>query len=190
MSQQFHLDRFEEWLIHHKARQLVGKAGFMPCDVDDIRQDLRIDVLQRLASFDPGKSKRHSFVALVVMRAVATMLEKRRTAKRGGGRVCVSLNESVKDFEGNEVELYQTLDADMGQTQRSGQELSDLAVDIHAIVDRLPPEQRILCGHLRDKSICETARTMGIPRTTLNALVRKVREAFEAAGLHDYLRES
>lgn len=190
MSQQFRLDRFEEWLIHHKARQLVGKAGFMPSDIDDIRQDLRADALQRLAGFDPDKSQRHSFIALVVTRAVATMLEHRKTAKRGGGRVPLSLNEMVRDGEGNEVELYQTIDAEIGRPGRAGQELRELAVDVRAVVNRLPADQRALCRHLRTMSICEAARAIGVPRTTLNELVRKVRAAFEEAGLHDYLRES
>ena len=190
MSQQFRLDRLEEWLIHHKARQLVGKAGFMPCDVDDIRQDLRADMLQRLARFDPDKSQRHSFIAMVVTRAVATMLERRMTAKRGSGRVCLSLNGTVRDGEGNEVELYQTIDARAGRPGLSGEELYELAGDVRAVVDRLPADQRALCRHLRNGSMCEAARAMGVPRTTLNELARKVRAAFEEAGLDDYLRES
>jgi hypothetical protein len=47
MSQQFHLDRFEECFIHHMARKLVGKAGLTDSDLDDIKQDLRADVLGR-----------------------------------------------------------------------------------------------------------------------------------------------
>ncbi len=40
-------------LVHHKARQLVGKAGYTQDDVDDIKQDLIVDLLERLSQFDP-----------------------------------------------------------------------------------------------------------------------------------------
>jgi DNA-directed RNA polymerase specialized sigma24 family protein len=162
----------------------------MPCDVDDIRQDLRADVLQRLAGFNPAKSQRHSFVAMVITRAVATMLEHCKTTKRGFGRFCMSLNEMVRDGEGNEVELYQTIDAQIGKPGRSGKELRELTVDVRAVVNRLPADQRALCRHLRTMNISEAAHAMGIPRTTLNDLARKVRAAFKEAGLRDYLRES
>ena len=92
MSQQVWLDRFEEWFIARKARQLAGKAGFTPSDVEDIEQDIRMDVLKRLPRFDPAKSNRHTFIALVVRRRVASILEARRAVKRNGDRRPQSLN--------------------------------------------------------------------------------------------------
>lgn len=85
MSQRFVLDGFEERFIHHMARKLVGKAGFTDSDLDDIKQDLRADVLSRLGRFDPARSPRHGFVVMRARRCAATILERRRAAKRNGG---------------------------------------------------------------------------------------------------------
>jgi len=112
MSHLVRLDRFEEWFIARKARQLAGKAGFTRDDVEDIEQDIRLDVLIRLPWFDPAKSNRHTFIAMIVRRCVASILERQRAEKRGCGRRPQSLNAPIRDAEGREVELHETLVGD------------------------------------------------------------------------------
>ena len=38
-------------VVHHKARKLVGTAGFREDDVEDIKQDLIVDLLERLPKY-------------------------------------------------------------------------------------------------------------------------------------------
>jgi len=47
------LDEYAVKLIKHKARQLVGRAGFVDADRHDLEQDMVIDLLRRLPRFDP-----------------------------------------------------------------------------------------------------------------------------------------
>jgi RNA polymerase sigma-70 factor, ECF subfamily len=183
--QQERLDRFEAWLIHHKAKQLVGKRGFTESDLADIKQDLTLDLLVRLKTFDPSRAKRHTFVAMVVEHRVAAIIEHRVAARRDGRREECSLNDSVSDHEGKIVERHETLDADC--RGRGHSKSRDMAVDVQAAIASLPPRLQVLCSHLQTKTIAEVARELGVPRMTLYGDIKRLKAAFEEAGLGDYL---
>ena len=184
------LDQFEEWFIARKSRQLVGKAGFTPSDVEDIEQDIRLDVINRLRRFDQAKSSRHTFIAMVVRRCVASILERRRAEKRNGGRRPQSLNSPIRDAEGREVELYQTLDASAGRPGRSEEELRDLRADVRAAVASLPEHLRPWCKVFAKLGIREASRELHVPRSRLQRFKAEIHDAFEETGLADYLPES
>ncbi|MBU0640957.1 MAG: hypothetical protein KKB50_19005 [Planctomycetes bacterium] len=141
MSYQVRLDRFEEWFIARKARQLAGSAGFTTSDVEDIEQDIRLDVLQRLPRFDPARSNRHTFVAMLVRRCAASILERQRAEKRNRGQRPQSLNAPVRDTDGREVELHQTVDAHACRPGPS-EESRDLIADVRRVVAGLPDHLR------------------------------------------------
>ncbi len=178
------LDRFERWLIHEKAKRLIGKAGLRKGDLEDLEQDLALDVLERLRSFDPSRAKRHTFVAMVVEHGVAAILERRTAAKRDPRREGCSLNDAVCDDEGKAVERSDTLEAQRGCLSEDAR---DLAADVRAVLDRLSPELRRLALARQTKSWAEIAEERDVPRTTLYADIRRLRAAFERAGLGRYL---
>ncbi len=178
------LDRFETWLIHEKARRLIGRAGLRNADLEDLKQDLALDVLERLRSFDPRRSKRHTFVAMVVEHGVAAILERRTAAKRDPRREGCSLNDPVCDEEGKAVERSDTLEAQRGWVS---EDVRDLAADVRAVLNGLPPELRCLALGRQTKSWAEIAEERGVPRTTLYADIRRLRTAFKRAGLDRYL---
>ena len=189
MSRHVRLDRFEEWFIARKARQLAGKAGFTPTDVEDIEQDIRVDVLQRLPRFDPAKSNRHTFIAMVVRRCVASILEGRRAEKRNSGRRPQSLNAPIRDAEGREVELHQTLGGDARRPGRNEAGLRYLRADVRAAVASLPERLRPWCEVFTEQGIREASRELHVPRCRLQRIKAEIRAAFEEAGLADYLPE-
>jgi RNA polymerase sigma-70 factor (ECF subfamily) len=190
MSQQVRLDRFEEWFILRKARQLAGKAGFTTDDVEDIEQDIRLDVLQRLPRFDPAKSNRHTFIAMVVRRCAATILERQRAEKRNRGRRPQSLNALIRDADGREVDFYQTLAGNAHQPGRREEELRDLIADVRRVVASLPDYLRPWCDVFGELGIRETSRELHVPRCRLQRIKAEIRAAFEEAGLEDYLPET
>ena len=189
MSRHVRLDRFEEWFIARKARQLAGKAGFTPSDVEDIEQDIRLDVMQRLPRFDPAKSNRHTFIAMVVCRRVASILESRRAEKRNGGRRPQSLNAPIRDAEGRRVEFHQTLGGDARRPGRSEEELRDLRADVWAVVAGLEPRLQRWCKVLEGMGVREAVRFHRVPRSSLQYMTRRIRSALERAGLKGYLNE-
>jgi RNA polymerase sigma-70 factor, ECF subfamily len=183
--QQERLDRFETWLVHHKAWQLVRTCGFTASDVQDIAQDLALDLLERLKTFDPGRANRHTFAAMVVKHRIAAIIERRSAAKRDRRREACSLNDSVSDYNGKTVQRHETLNCDL--SGRGSGKPSDLTVDIHAAIAGLPLQLQALCVHLQTKTIAQVARELGIPRMTLYGDIKRLKAAFEQAGLGDYL---
>jgi RNA polymerase sigma-70 factor (ECF subfamily) len=191
-KQQCELSDYAIRHIRHRARQLARTEGIAAQDIEDIRQDLIVDLLERLPKFDPAKATCNTFVARIIDRKVAKLIRDRNCEKRDPRREECSLNECIDDGEGGSVERVQTIAADeadrrLGRQARSDQETAELALDVEAVLKRLPDNLRRLCELLKTGSIADAARAMGVPRTTLNDHVKKLREVFEAAGLRDYL---
>jgi len=191
-KQQCELSDYAIRHIRHRARQLARTEGFAAQDIEDIRQDLIVDLLERLPKFDPAKATCNTFVARIIDRKVATLIRDRSCEKRDPRREECSLNECIDDGEGGSVEHIQTIAAEeadrwLGRQARPDQETVELALDVEAVINRLPDNLRRLCELLKTGSIADAARAMGVPRTTLNDHVKKLREVFEAAGLRDYL---
>jgi RNA polymerase sigma-70 factor (ECF subfamily) len=191
-KQQYELSDYAIRHIRHRARQLARTEGIAAQDIEDIRQDLIVDLLERLPKFDPAKATCNTFVARIIDRKVAKLIRDRNCEKRDPRREECSLNECIDDGEGGSVERVQTIaddeaDRRLGRQARSDQETAELALDVEAVLKRLPDNLRRLCELLKTGSIADAARAMGVPRTTLHDHVKKLREVFEAAGMRDYL---
>ena len=70
-------DDFALDMVNIKATQLVGKAGFTLDDIDDIKQEMILDLLERLAKYDPSKSNYKLFVTCVIDRKGQNMIRYR-----------------------------------------------------------------------------------------------------------------
>lgn len=184
-------DRFTLGIIRRKVKQLITRAGFRPQDREDLEQELFARVLQSLPSFDPGQAHRNRFITAVVERFVANILRDKLAGKRDYRRIC-SLNVSFDvTYEGS-IELADTISrrevgARLGGDPRTDEELAHLACDIADVIRKLPGELQDLAERLKTESVSEIARSMGVPRTTLNESVHRLRRRFERAGLKDYL---
>jgi RNA polymerase sigma-70 factor (ECF subfamily) len=177
--------------IRRRARQLARTAGFAAQDIEDIRQDLIVDLLERLPKFDPAKASYNTFVTHVVDSKVATLIRDRNCKKRDPRREQRSLNECIDDGEGGSVEHVQTIAAEeadrrLGRQARSDQETVELALDIEEVPKRLPDNLRRLCELLKTGSIADAARAMGVPRTTLHGHIVKLRNVLETIDLQNY----
>lgn len=185
------LGKFEFGIVQRKARQIIGRAGYRNSDRNDLEQMLLMRLVQALKSFNSDKAHRHSFVTAVVERAVASILRNARAKKRDHHNT-TSLN-SAGDTVGNGTsELVnhitdRELSARRGQHPRSQEELAQLASDIAEVMDQLPIELRRFCERLKHASITEISSEMGVPRTTLYGLKRRLLKRFEQSGLRDYL---
>ena len=185
------IDKYAADLIRHKARQLVGKAGFTEDDRPDLEQELMIDLLQRMRHFNPAKAKKTTFMARIVERHISTILEA-RFAQCRDWRLCqTSLNEPLDNGEGDTTERIDFLDSEgslSGGTRETRERLAhEIRMDLGQAIASLPEELRDLCLRLHDSTMAEVAREMGIPRTTLYDRLNKLRDAFREAGLEDYL---
>lgn len=185
------IDSFTRGFVRKSARKLAGKFGFKKQDRTEIEQRLYLKLARRLHTADPNDPKWKAFVAVTVRRHIVSMIRDNEAAKRDHRRAC-SLHVTVGTQDGP-MELADTIGeheipSRRGCVKRSPQELTELTLDITECVSDVTDErQREFCERLKHDSISQIARDMGIPRTTLNAWLVKLRSRFEERGLRDYL---
>ncbi|MEO2026662.1 MAG: sigma-70 family RNA polymerase sigma factor [Fuerstiella sp.] len=185
------LGRFEFGIVKRKVRQIVGRAGYTRQDKEDLEQELLTRLLQGLRSFDPDVAHRKSFVTAIVERAVATILRDAEAQKRDHRRIS-SLQRLVDLTDEGPTELAETIgDREYNgrrcRDPRSDEDLAQLVTDLAEVIDSMPGELRDLAERMKTQSISAIAREIGVPRTTLNDAVRRLRQRFEQTGLRDYL---
>ena len=193
-SKRCELNDYARKLVHHKARQLVGKAGYTPNDLDDIKQNLIADLLERLSKFDPAKASYNTFVARVVERKISNLLRDRQAERRDHRREACSLNEEIDIGEDEPVQLMTTISQDeqdirTGKYSRLADERAHLQLDMDAVLAGLPPQLRQAADMLRTKSVAQVARKLGIPRRTFReGYLVQLRVIFASKNMDDYLR--
>jgi len=69
----------------------------------------------------------------------------------------------------------------------SGQDAFDLASDLTEALAKLPDDLSALAERLKTQSLSQAARDLGVPRSTLQRQVQRLRQCFEDAGLRIYL---
>jgi len=181
-------------VVHHKARQLVGKAGYTNDDVADIEQDLITDLLERLPKFDPSKATHNTFVARLVERKISKLLRDRLAKMRDCRREDCSLNEEIntgdQETPAQRVATISQDDHDLrtGKHLRPAEERADLHRDINTVLAELPPELSEAAELLAVMPIAEVARKLEVPRATFyDNYLAKIRAVFEDKGLNGYL---
>jgi RNA polymerase sigma-70 factor, ECF subfamily len=182
-------DPYLRRLITCKVRKTIGKAGLTKSDLDDLAQDILLDIIQRLPSFDSRRSQHRTFFSRLVDHKLSNILRDRRTKRRDCSR-CQSLNTPLvgnEDCDHADLLAADTHGVRTGCVRRTDEEQTDLAADIAQIVARMPPEVQDLCQRLQSQPLAAIAREVGIPRTTLQQSVSKIRRRFEDAGLREYL---
>ena len=183
------VDDYAVRIIKHKARQLVGRYGLTFFDREDLEQELMIDLLQRMRHFNPAKAKKSTFMARIVERHIATLLETRHAQCRDWRLCRVSLNTPHENDKGDTWELIDRMDSEGAlrtcrpDTRES--EINNLRMDVARVLDTLPEDLRDLCERLRESNMAEIARETGVARTTLYDKLTRIRAAFRQAGLDD-----
>ncbi|MBU1074443.1 hypothetical protein KKG45_14475 [bacterium] len=188
-----HEQEFAARLIRKVAWKMVGKAAITDDDQHDIRQELWLDLLQRLPGYRQDRGHVRAFISRVVKNKAASILRARSAAKRGGGVPDLSLDWVIGDEDGAPIEFHETLSVDdylrrTRGTVRSEEERRDLALDVRKIVDRLQPHEQVICLLLIDRDVSNISTVVGKPRSTLRDLIKKLRECGAEAGLEDYFK--
>ncbi len=177
-------------IVRRKARSLVGSAGLTRQDVADVEQELilrLLDVLGTLGTAAPSGAGRLAYVQRLVDRFALNLLRARRAAKRDPGPI-TSLaaplaGSDAKDL-GDTVGAHQRA-AVRGAAPRDDAELRLLALDVAAVLDRLPDDLRAIALGLMQESLTALARRRGVPRSTLRDRLRGIRDRLARENLHE-----
>ena len=178
---------YAEGLIHLKASQLVKHRAVRAADREDLRQELWLHLLKRLPTHSESKGSLFAFITTVIERRVRSILRYHNSRLPGCGD---SLDEPIGRSDGELVDRYATLGSEPPHSPRAEtreQYLTDLRFDLEQIIAKLPPDQQDVCRGLMTESLSAISRNKRVARGTLFGRVLKIREAFEEAGIHDYL---
>lgn len=105
-------------MIGKRVQDLVmsgHRNGFLPADADDLRQELTMEIVVRLADFDPTRGRIEGFVMVILDHKSASLLAHRRAARRNPRRCTRSLDELVRRQDGEVICLGDTIEDRAGR---------------------------------------------------------------------------
>jgi len=178
-----------ERVVRYRAQRLVRRGPFAAVDTEDLEQELRLGVVERASAFDPSRASWPTFVDRVVTSRAANLAAAERAACRDRRRCVFAADVAA----GHAAASDDALDRVPGSPDRDlPVPLADLELrhDVHAVVARLPPDDRRVCEHVLAASVDGAARALGRSRAWVYDALRRLREPFESAGLRDYLAAS
>lgn len=181
-------DPFTVTLIRIKARQLCRRSDFSRSDYDDIRQSMRLYLLEKAHLFDPVRGNLEAFVTNAINTWVGMELRYRERDKRRESYKAVSLEGTPVECDGDVTTLGQVLLEEDGRrlTQtdpESPVEQLELREAVQHAMQNVQPEDRAILTHAAEHGVASAARAFGQSRRqVLNALAR-ARIHFEKAGL-------
>lgn len=153
------------------ARNLVGKAGILYEDVEDVEQDLMLHFLSRKDQFDPRRGQFNTFVSRVVRAGVKDILDHRMAQRRGQGLevTLVSLEQERDDAVTPSVVLQGMAGLDGREVDGLGHAICHLdevglKVDVERAIKRLPKALQDICERLGRESQKEIASEKEWPR--------------------------
>lgn len=181
--------------IRCTAASMVGRAGLTPQDREDLEQELTAHLLSRISQYSSSRSGLDTFVTRLLDNAAASIIVARQREKRDWRREARSLDEDVENEEGELqplLELLELLELEQGLKGEASahevqRERQALRIDLARVMATLPEKERRVCRLLMQHDARRAAARAGMSRSTLYQLLRKLRAAFEAAGLKIYL---
>ncbi len=169
--------------IKKKAGQLIGRAGLVEGDREDLEQELVLDLLVRIPQYDPTKSSRNTFIRQLVEHKIASLLKFLEAGCRDYRCSAGSLDEHDGTCDGNEtppVLNEPSYRHDCLLAAQREEELQCLQQDIAKILATVPPHLQDLCVQLQQFTISEVSRETKISRDQLYQSIMKLRIYFKS----------
>ena len=181
-------DPFTVTLIRIKARQLCRRSDFSRSDYDDLRQDMRLYLLEKAHLFDPVRGNIEAFVTNAVRTWVAMRLRYRKRHKRSESYKAVSLERTTVECDGDITTLGAVLLEEDGRRLTrtypiSAVEHFELREAIEHAMRGLEPDDRALLIQVAARGITSTAKSLGVSWRQVDNAMTRIRALFEKAGL-------
>jgi len=177
------ISEFAMRLIKKKARRLSRVSCFTSSDVADLECELVLQLLTNRVRYIEKSEYSDAVAATIIKGAACSILRREQAKKRGLGKVTLSLDESIRDADGNATTLADTI-ADERQPRA---DYSELAFDVRAAIAELPSDLRDIANRLQYNTPTEIARELGITRSAMSTKIEKIRAVFLRMGLFEYV---
>ena len=180
-------------LITSKAQRLVGRYRFTASDQGEIEQQIALEVVRRRATVSEVRAQEMGFLITLVQHAVADIIAARKAGNRDYRREDGSLDQWIKDDDGNWARCGDTVtgdDADrrVGRPSMSRGDHHDLAIDMADAASRLSPRLReILERYAILGSARGVADAIGLHHSSVCDALKQIKAHFETTGLKAYL---
>lgn len=172
-------------LIQVKAHQLCRRSDFSWSDADDLQQDMRLYLLEKAHLFDPERGNIEAFITQALNCWVAMRLRYRNRDKRRDSFKLVSLEATTNDGEGD---LGGSLLEDDGRRRMQAAGVSPIEAfeqreAIAHVMQSLAPNDRVLLADIAASGVAGAMKKHHLTRRQVNAILSRLRPAFEEAGL-------
>ncbi|MGV3483338.1 MAG: sigma-70 family RNA polymerase sigma factor [Planctomycetaceae bacterium] len=181
------VDESTQETVRRTVRKAIRKGVFLESDEDDLVQEILVKILLKRDLYDSTRASWPGFCTVLAK----DYLYRRRRRERSRPDV-QSLDTRQSDNGGNgyrEVDRLtegHSIPAKFSRC-RPAEELSDLAQDALAAIEKLPPELRQICElSLEFESVTELAQQTGLSRGTIYRRRQQVRIAIKSTCLEDY----
>jgi RNA polymerase sigma-70 factor (ECF subfamily) len=169
----------------HYAKRIARTLGVPETDIDDLRQDLLLEVLQRGLRFDPARAAWVTFVEMISRHAADDLANRIVQARRADGG---SIDAPVVMADGSRLSLSEILSEEDGLAALwNGPVDSFLAVerriDLERFINALPDQLRRLCRLLQTETPAVAQRLSGASTAAFYRDLQELRMRLRAVGL-------
>lgn len=167
------------------AQRLRRKLCMPVCDLDDLRQDLLVDLLRRLPSYDSARGNIGAFAGLVLRNQSSRIAIRYHRQRRAQGGALLSLDAPIA---GTREPVGDTLTEADGLSALHGQRCSSSAITelqqaVKAALAHLPVDDRRLCAALAHRPVTALAADGFGSRSALYRRLADLRPVLTAHGL-------
>ena len=178
--------------IRIRAHNLARSGAVPGMDADDIGQHLRLHLLKRDGRFDPARASYNTFADRLLANCIASLADP--TERLCAERQWVNFDMPILDAKREEaLPLSETLPesaAIHAPPARLPDETIGLKLDVRRLLATLAPAIHNVAIALTELSPTETARDLGIHRSTVYEHLKAIRKAAIDLGLENYLARS
>jgi RNA polymerase sigma factor (sigma-70 family) len=170
--------------VRYHARQMLRHHTMAGMEIEDIEQELMLDYLSRIQSFDPEKSCRKTFADRILRHKCAAMIKAAKAEKRNGGFHAASLDSYLEDGDHDDIPESMAI---WGSHPNHARQV-DLTIDVTDAIRALPEAARFYCAMLmQDLPIRTLCKIHNRHPSTVYETIGRIRRDFDERGLQKYL---
>jgi DNA-directed RNA polymerase specialized sigma24 family protein len=165
------VDGYVAGLIRLKARRMAVQLELCRADEEDIVQDLHLEVVMQSRAYDSGRGEWRPFLRVVVEHRCHKLAKRYFRSHR---------HQLVDGTEMGSGISRADLHRRVHRGATAPDDNPDVRIDVRGILRRLSDEDREFCRDLSSESISETARRRGLPRSTVQYHIERLKKSFQS----------